>query len=143
MVYALRSELGATYVYPALARVTRDPELRGVLQQLSTDSRDQVERLRSVMTALGARPARSRFRRRIAANVLAISTPVVGMRLALRICCDAEGAVSRWYAGYAVYFTRNSDDERAREFHELSQAKYRHSLRLGAFVENLPTRRLR
>jgi demethoxyubiquinone hydroxylase (CLK1/Coq7/Cat5 family) len=142
MVYALRSELGATYVYPALARFTRDDELRGVLRVLSGESLDQVERLRRLMAELGGSPPTARLRRRVAAHALALATPLIGMRLALRLCCDAEAAVSRWYAGYAVYFARLGDDESARELDDLSRAKYRHSVLLQTWVDHLPYRRL-
>lgn len=135
MVYALRSELGASYVYPALARASRDTELASVLSELGRESAEQVRALQELVRGLGGRPARSRLRRLVAARVLALVSPLTGMRLPLRLCCDAEGTVSRWYAGYAAYFVRLGDEPRARACSDLSQAKYRHSILLRTWVD--------
>lgn len=141
MVYALRSEFGAQYVYPALARRTRDAELAAVLERLHAESCEQVEKLRALMSSLGARPAKHRFRRALAARVLAFASILTGMRLPLRICSDAESSVSRWYAGYAAYLARIGEPENARICQELSTAKLRHAQTLETWVQHLPTGR--
>jgi rubrerythrin len=142
MRLALRSEFGASYVYPALARITRDDELASALDQLHLESREQVATLRKLMTELGGRPPRGRLRRWIAAWVLALATPVTGMRLPLRLCFEAESAVSRWYTQYRTYLVQVGDADRARICHELSVAKQRHAQVLATWVRHLPLRRL-
>ena len=142
MQLALRSEFGASYIYPALARITRDDELARVLDQLHLESREAVATLRSIMTELGGRPARGRFRRWVAAWVLALSSPLTGMRLPLRICFEAETTVARWYSQYANYLVQVGDVERARICRDLGDAKQRHGQVLETWVRHLPLRRL-
>lgn len=141
MQLALRSEFGATYVYPALARVTRDDELGRVLDELHLESRFQVQQLRKMMVALGGRPARGRFRRWLAAWALALATPVTGMRLPLRICLEAERTVARWYTEYGNHLLKVGEAEHARTCQELAVAKQRHANALETWVRHLPHRR--
>lgn len=141
MRWALRSEFGARAVYPALAFFARDDELKGILGQLHEEETEQVEKLRRLMRTLGERPARGRFRRRVAAWGLAALSFVLGMRLGLRICHDAEGAVSRWYHEYAEFFAQRGEVERAEFCQELSLVKRRHAQILETWIENLPHRR--
>jgi demethoxyubiquinone hydroxylase (CLK1/Coq7/Cat5 family) len=138
MRLALRSEFGASYVYPALARMTRDDELASVLDELHLESREQVAALRKLMKELGGRPARGRFRRWVAAWVLALAAPFTGARLALRICCEAETTVARWYSEYSAYLIQAGLTDPARTCHELGAAKRRHAQVLETWVRHLP-----
>ena len=133
---ALRSEYGARCLYPLLARLAREPELRRVLQTLDQEQRRHVERLRRLMETLGARPASGSLRRALMAWFLFLLTPIVGMRFALRLCCDAQQRVSRWYHGYGAWFAGRGDAERARRCQELSATKWTHAQVLEAFVEH-------
>ncbi|MEM7309340.1 MAG: hypothetical protein AAF682_21840 [Planctomycetota bacterium] len=142
MELALRSELGARALYPLLRRLCRDPELKRVLERLAEDERELVDRVRGLMTELGADPRKGSLRRRLAAWAVAGATLVVGLRFALRLCQDAESAVSRWYMAYRAYFAELGDRPRAEECERLAQMKTRHASWLETWVQNVPFRRL-
>lgn len=142
MHLALRSELGARTIYPLLRRVTRDAELKRVLEKLYDDEVEQVRRMRGLMKELGAHPPAWSFRRTLASWAVALATPIFGMRFALRLCHDAESAVARWYGAYRDHFMERGETERGQLCDELSQTKTRHAQNLGAWVQNVPFRRL-
>lgn len=133
---ALRSEHGARTIYPLLARLARNPELRGVLSSMRAEQEQQIRRLAEAMAELGPAPRRTSLRRSAMAWALFLSTPLIGMRFALRLCHDAEARVSRWYHGYSAWFADRGDLERARFFRELSLTKYTHAQVLEAFLMN-------
>jgi rubrerythrin len=137
---AMLAELGAHAVYGALAARVGDEELARILARFRQDELEQVERLREVMRSLGGRPPRRSLRRRLAARLLVASTRLIGPRFALRVCLEAESAVSRWYREYAVHLVRVGELPEARACEELSQVKARHARVLGAWVELLPPR---
>lgn len=136
MRLALLGELGARSVYARLAGVVRDLELRAVLERLDEAEGEQVERMRELMIELGGDPpARSR-RRAVAAQVLVLVSRLVGPRLALRLCQDAEATTSRWYQAYARYLERVSEPEAARTCEELSLTKRRHAQILQTWIDH-------
>ncbi len=141
MVLALRSEFGARALYPLLRRRTRDVELKRVLERLAEDERELVERVRTLMRGLGAKPPAGRFRRRVAAWVIVAATLVFGLRFALRLCQDAESTVARWYTEYRAHFAELGDVERARVCEELAGIKRRHASWLETWVQNVPFRK--
>jgi hypothetical protein len=100
---ALLAEFGAQAIYRDLVPRARDAALRDVLAGLHGEQAEQIERLRGVMQALGGRAATRSRRRRLLAWLLAAGSPLIGTRLVLRICCEAEATASRWYAQYAEY----------------------------------------
>lgn len=139
---ALRSEYGARTVYPLLARLARDEELRSVLHTLAREEELILDRLRALIAELGAEPAPGDLRRRAMAWALFLATPLIGMRFALRLCHDAESRVGRWYHGYSAWLNDHGDGERALACHELSNLKHTHALVLETFASNAPARRL-
>jgi rubrerythrin len=135
MRLALLSEFGAHVVYSRLATCVEDRELRGVLAELAEEEVRQIERLRSLMSALGDRPRRRSIRRWLAARALVSCRRLFGARFALRVCLDAEWTVSRWYAKYADYLNRVGQESGAQECQELALIKRRHSRVLQAWVD--------
>jgi hypothetical protein len=137
---ALRSEYGARSVYPLLVRFARDEDLRNLLRALAEEECAQVEAVRALIDGMGVRAARRSVRRVVMAWILFLSTPVVGLRFALRLCHDAEARVARWYHGFAAWFAEMGDGKRARMCQELSSVKRRHAQALEAFVLHSPGR---
>jgi rubrerythrin len=131
---ALLAEFGARAIYGQLARVVRDPELTDVLLRLHEEEALQIERLRALMSALGARPRTRSLRRRLLAACLAYTTPVLGCGFALRTCHEAETTASRWYAQYREYLAGCGEPAHANVCAELSLVKLRHAQALLAWV---------
>ena len=138
MRLALLSELGARAAYRGLARREKKEELARLLEQLWQEEKEQVERLRALMTKLGARPRKRSFRRLVAAHILVVCARLFGSRFALRVCLDAEAAVSRWYAEYSHYFAQAGMLEEGLECDALALTKRRHAQILQAWVDLLP-----
>jgi len=137
MRLALYSELGARAIYADLARLTRDAELRGVLEGLVLEQQAQLERISSVMQALGARPPLRSLRRRLLAGLLALTAPLVGRRLVLRICAQAADKAARWHAYFQLCLLHAGLDEHAAACAHLSETRRRHARVLDAWVWNL------
>ena len=93
--------------------------------------------LRQLMLGMGGRPRRTSHRRRLLARVLASLSPVLGRRIVLRICLNAEETVARWYGEYAVYLTRLGDHARARTCEELRGMKLLHASALEAWIGHM------
>lgn len=140
MKLALLSEIGARSIYDHLRRHVRDEELRAVLVQLNEEGAESVRRLRELVQELGGRPRRTSFRRRALARALALASRVIGVRIVLRICLNAEETVGRWYQQYALFLLRLDDPERARVCQDLARVKQTHAQTLGAWVTNLRAR---
>jgi len=140
MHLTLLSEIGARSIYDHLGRLTRDPELRALLRRLNQEGAESVRQLQELMRGMGGRPRRTSLRRRALARVLALSSRVLGARLVLRLCQNAEETVGRWYADYGLFLARIGDVERARECETLAVIKRLHSQALGAWVTNLRRR---
>ena len=138
LVQALRSEIGARSLYGLLARVARDPELKGVLQQLAREEQRLVVDLRTLLTELGRSTRARSWRRRAASAAIASLVPVFGMRFALRLCLDAEETVERWYARSVVRLAMLGERERAARLEAFAVAKRRHAQILRAFAQNIP-----
>ena len=132
---AMLSEYGAFVVYTRLAECGEDRELSGVLLELASEEKVQLERLAALMRKLGGRPRKRSFRRWLAARALVSCRRFFGARFALRVCLDAELTISRWYAQYADYLTRCGESEAAAECQELALVKRRHSRVLQAWVD--------
>ena len=137
MKLALLSEIGARSIYDHMGRRVRDEELRGVLAHLNEAGAESVRRLRELMIDLGARPRRTSFRRRALARGLAFASRVIGVRVVLRVCMNAEETVGRWYREYAHFLLNLEDPERAQVCQELATVKQQHAQALGAWVSNL------
>ncbi len=137
MRFALLSEIGARAIYDHLGRVVRDDSLRALLAELNAAGAENVATLRALMIELGARPRRTSFRRRVLARILATSSRVIGVRVVLRICMNAEETVGRWYRQYAHFFMRLGEEQRARTCEGLAVTKAQHAGALGAWVSNL------
>jgi rubrerythrin len=131
---ALLAEFGARAIYAQLEHLCRDPELAGVLARMHDEEARQIESLRSIMLALGARPRRRSTRRWILAALLAWTTPIFGLRFCLRTCKQAETTASRWYAQYREYLSRCGEHEHAHTCAELSLVKHRHAQMLQAWA---------
>ena len=131
---ALLAEFGARAIYAQLGRLCRDVELAAVLARMHDEELQQIESLRSVMLALGARPRRRSTRRWILAAVLAWTTPIIGTRFCLRTCRQAETTASRWYAQYGDYLSRCGEQAHARACSQMSLVKYRHAQMLQAWA---------
>jgi|GEM_PF-1207878 len=140
MRQSLRSELGAYSLYSLLPRVTRQAELKRLLGELRRETADAIAEVSALSRELGGRPESSRWTRSVVAWVLTVATPIVGIRLSLRLCCEASTTVSRWYAEYAAFCVRLGDGPRAQRFGDLSMTKRIHATRLRTFVDNLPMR---
>ncbi|MHC4892722.1 MAG: hypothetical protein ACYTFV_05005 [Planctomycetota bacterium] len=138
MRIALRSEFGAYSLYLLLPLIARNDELRKLLIQLRDEQRELIQEVRALIEELGGAPApRSRWTRAVAAWALFLVTPVCGMRLPLRLCCEAERTVSRWYGEYAMYLVGQGRNGEAIRCQELEMAKRIHATRLSAFVSHL------
>jgi rubrerythrin len=136
MRLALLAELGARAVYERLGRRARGKELVKVLAGLHAEEVEQVERLRGLLVELGGRaPLRSR-RRAFTAALLCLASYPLGVRFALRVCCDAEATVARWYGEYAQYLAANDRADAARRCEDLALTKRRHAQVLQAWVEH-------
>jgi hypothetical protein len=137
MGFALRSEFGAYSLYLLLPLVARSAELRRLLVELRREQREQIEALRGLIESLGGVAPRSRWTRAVAAWGLFLATPVCGLRLPLRLCCEAERTVSRWYSEYAWHLLLQGRPEEAGRCQELGRIKHIHATRLSAFVSHL------
>lgn len=134
MHLALLAEFGAHAMYGFLSRRSGDRELASLLARFHAEEAEQVERLRSLMIALGGDPPTHSARRRFAARLLYLSTWVGGRRLAMRLCLESEETIARWYAQYAVYLGEAGHVDHARTCGTLSMTKRRHALALQAWV---------
>jgi len=137
---ALLAELGALALYGWLARLSRSAELRDLMAAFEDEERAQVERLRQLMRELGEQPRATSRRRRLASLLLACSTPVFGARPVLRLCEEAEGTASRWYAHFAEHLVLSGAPLEAAACRALSDTKARHARALRAWVDNAPRR---
>lgn len=140
MRQSLRSEFGAFSLYSLLPRVSRHAELKRLLGELRRETSDAIGEVSDLTRELGGRPESSRWTRSVVAWLLLVATPIVGIRLSLRLCCEASTTVSRWYAEYAAFCLRLGDAPRAQRFSDLSMTKRIHATRLRTFVDNLPMR---
>ena len=134
---ALRAEFGARAIYRRLSKLVRDPVLAELLARFAEDEATQIEELRAVMVELGAKPRRGSLRRRLLAEALAWTTPLIGSRLALRICTDAEETRARWYAHFQEYLLRTGANATSTVCARLSTTKLRHAGALRAWVDRL------
>lgn len=137
---ALRSEFGARSLYGWLSRFSRDPELRSLMAGLEDEELQQIDRLRSVLAELGERTRDRSYRRRAASACLAFTTPLVGVRPVLRLCEEAEGTASRWYAHFAEHLSLTGELEAAQVCGALSAIKAMHAQALRAWVDHGPRR---
>jgi demethoxyubiquinone hydroxylase (CLK1/Coq7/Cat5 family) len=136
MRLALLSELGARAIYRDLARLLRDPGLREVLRSLAEESDEQIRQLGQAMEALGRRPPRASPRRRLLAGVLALSTPLLGRRLVLRVCATACDRAARWYAYFQMHLLHVGRRDLARSCGRLSAVRRSHAQALEAWILN-------
>ena len=134
---ALYSEFGALSLYALLPRWTRQRELGPLLRQLLEDERRLIPEVRALIERLGGRAPRRRWTRSVAALGLFLATPVVGLPFALRLCREAETAVSRWYAQHTVLLYQLGRFEEAQSTRAWSQTKHVHAVRLSTFIDHL------
>jgi rubrerythrin len=133
---ALLAEFGARAIYAALARRAVDEELQDLLGQFHQEECEQVDALRLVMTALGVRSKERSRRRSAMAWLIALSTRIGGMPLALRLCLESELTVERWYLEYANHLEGTGAHELAVRCESLATTKGRHARALAAWVEH-------
>lgn len=136
----LLAELGARAIYAQLAALTSDPELKSVLARLHQEEQQQVEGMRGLIEALGGRARRRSLRRAGLALGLALAGKLFGIRLALRVCQEAEGTASRWYATFQAWLEAHGHPEEARCAGRLGRVKVRHAEVLRTWIEHAPRR---
>lgn len=134
---ALYSEFGALSLYALLPRWTRQRELGPLLRQLVEDERRLIPEVRALIERLGGRAPKRRWTRSLAALGLFLATPVMGLPFALRLCREAESAVSRWYAQHTVLLYQLGRFEEAQSTRAWSQTKHVHAVRLSTFIDHL------
>lgn len=135
MRQALLAEMGACAIYARLARRTPDAELGEVLGQFHREECEQIEALRHLMSTLGARSKARSLPRSTAAWLIALSTRVGGMPLALRLCLESERTVERWYCEFAHYLGQSGERDLVATCEALACTKGRHARALAAWVE--------
>jgi len=140
MRLALLSEIGARSIYDHLGRRAPEDDLQKLLRRLNVEGAESVAALRELMLGMGGRPRRTSRRRRLLARVLASLSVVIGRRIVLRICLNAEETVARWYGEYAIYLTRLGDHARARTCEELRGVKLLHAGALEAWISHMGRR---
>jgi rubrerythrin len=133
---ALLAEFGARAIYRRLAKLVRDAELARLLADFALEEDAQIDRLRAAMQKLGAKPRTRSIRRTLLAHALALTAPVIGPRLALRICEDAEETRARWYAHFNEYLLQRGETELGKECAHMSLTKQRHAQALQAWVDH-------
>lgn len=134
MRVALLAEFGSRAIYTTLSGVLKDRELAVLVGEYAREESQQIERLRDLMGALGARSA-ARSRRRVAlAWCLAQTARFGGRALTLRLCSESEQQLARWYLGHATYLLRVGLVREAREAEQLALVKQRHARGLAAWV---------
>jgi hypothetical protein len=114
----------------------RDRELARLLADFALEEDAQIERLRATMQQLGAVPRTRSIRRTLLANALAWTAPVIGKRLALRVCENAEETRARWYAHFNEYLLHSGESELAKQCAHMSLTKQRHAQALQAWVDH-------
>jgi hypothetical protein len=132
---ALLAEFGSQAIYARLAARLGPGELRNLLERLHFDAAEQIERLRSVMSALGEVPVSKSRRRRWLAWALSAASPLTGRRLVLRICAEAESTASRWYAQFHEYLKAVGETALARECGVMSEFKLRRANALRPWLD--------
>lgn len=133
---ALLAEFGARAIYHRLARMVRDPELARLLESFEVDEREQIDDLRALMTTLGLKPAAKSRRRRALAEVLAATSLVLGSRLALRVCVEAEEKRARWYAHIHEFLIRRGERRFDDQLQRMCTLKQVHAQALAAWLAN-------
>jgi len=131
---ALLAEIGAGELYGRLASAVRDDELARVLAGLELDQVEQLSNVRAVVEELGARPRAHGRRRRWLARALAALRPVLGQRLVLRICADAERTRAVGYAQLAQHFASSGRRSLAERCRQAASVASRHGDALDAWV---------
>jgi hypothetical protein len=133
---ALRAEFGARTLYARLARDPRDRELCAVLAAFAAEQHEQIAAVQRVLELSGATPARDSRRRRWLAAALAAARVVIGRRVILRICVDAERTRAVWYARFAEHYALTARLELAKLCQGCATRAARHADALGAWVTN-------
>lgn len=131
---ALLAEFGAEEIYGRLSRTVRDEELARVLSGLAHDELEQLTLVREVVLELGATPRDHGRRRRWLARALAALRPLLGQRLVLRVCADAERTRAVWYARFAQHFVRIGRPALAERCGRAASTAARHGDALDAWV---------
>lgn len=130
----LLAEFGARAIYGRLGRAARDPQLAGLLCAFEHEQHAQVEATRRLMESCGFAAPSDSLRRRALAHALAGLRVVLGQRLVLRICVDAERTRAVGYAQLAEHFARNGPLELARLAQDCATRSARHADALEAWV---------
>ena len=136
MNLALLAELGARSIYADLIGLSRDEELRKVLARLLQEEQEQIADLARMMAELGGRPRTKSLRRRLLAGALARLSPLIGRRVVLRVCAQAEDKASRWYNHFQHHLLGLGEADHARTCSRLSLTKRRHAQALQTWVEH-------
>lgn len=131
---ALLAEFGARAIYARLAKSVRDEELARLLHELGREQHEQVRAAASLFALVRRPPPSDSVRRRALAHVLASLRPVLGQRVVLRICADAERTRSGDYARLAELFARSGARVQAQAALECCTRAARHADALDAWV---------
>jgi len=131
---ALLAEFGARAIYRRLASAVRDEELARLLRELWVEQHEQVRAASSLFELCRQQPPRDSLRRRALAHVLASLRPVLGQRVILRICADAERTRSGDYARLSELFARTGALAHAQTARDCCTRSARHADALDAWV---------
>ncbi|MBK7874395.1 MAG: ferritin-like domain-containing protein [Planctomycetes bacterium] len=133
---ALRSEFGARVIYGLLARSERDEELARLFATLADEQHAQIERLRSLIVALGGRARAACRRRTVLAHALHAFRFVGGRKFALRLCHDAQASLEYRYHGVGRYLAAIGTVALAESAGTLATTKGRHARALLTWLEH-------
>lgn len=131
---ALRAEIGAAEFYARLSRKVRDAELANLLGQFELEQREQIRAIEAVAQVAGVVAPSGALRRRWLARALVALRPLLGQRLILRVCADAERTRAVGYAHFAEHFARTSRASLADTCRRCATTAMRHSDALSAWV---------
>lgn len=131
---ALLAEFGARAIYARLAKAVRDQELARLLHELCLEQQEQVRAAASLFEVVRRRPPGDSLRRRALAHMLASLRPVLGQRVVLRLCADAERTRSGDYARLADLFARSGALAQAQIARQCCTRSARHADALDAWV---------
>lgn len=134
LVRMLLAEFGARAIYGRLGRAERDRELAGLLRAFEQEQSAQIASTQRVIELCGFAAPSDSLRRRLLAHGLASLRLLLGQRLILRICVDAERTRAVGYAQLAEHFARSAPLELTRLAQECATRSARHADALEAWV---------
>lgn len=134
LVRMLLAEFGARAIYGRLGSAVRDVQLSSLLRAFEQEQRAQIDATRRLIELCGFRSPSDSLRRRALAHALASLRVVLGQRLILRLCADAERTRAVGYSQLAEHFARNAPTELALLAQACATRSARHADALDAWV---------